>query len=247
MLQVMNGSSLEAEVYSPLHERMRSVAGTRTFRHLSELTGTHPETVRRYMSGQPPSTEYLSALCHALNINGDWMLTGRGPMRVGEIEAHALRSASAPDLLSALAATVERLIDRVELLERYLQSMESHFRTLQAMPGNGGHNGGHSASGTIPSAAHGGTLSRGPAPSQASGSVEGAGGAWVRHESSEAKSASLGIAGGGRTAGDSVGDHHVEPGAREPADAAARVERILDAVPKRSPETDRGGPASPRR
>lgn len=251
MLQVMNGSSLEAEVYSPLHERMRSVAGTRTFRHLSELTGTHPETVRRYMSGQPPSTEYLSALCHALNINGDWMLTGRGPMRVGEIEAHALRSASAPDLLSALAATVERLIDRVELLERYLQSMESHFRTLQAMPGNGAHNGSHnggqSASASNLSAGHGSTLPRGPAPSQASGSVESSGGAWVRHESSEAKSAGLGVAGGARTAIDGVVDRHDETRAREPADAAARVERILDAVPKRSPEVDRGGPASPRR
>jgi transcriptional regulator with XRE-family HTH domain len=222
MLGVMSISSIEAGAYSPLHERMKAIAGTRTFRHLSELTGTHPETVRRYMSGQPPSSEYLAALCHALNINGDWMLTGRGPMKVGEIESHALRSASAPDLLSALASAVERLIDRVEVLERYLQSMEAHWRSLPAA--------------STPTGPQLGTLSlRHAGASPAQGIGEALPGVGWRHESSEARPA--------HQDGESR-ESRESPG---PAGAAARVERVLDVLPKRPPETDRGAASSGRR
>ena len=57
---------------------MQSAVGDRTYRHIGELTKTHPETVRRYMQGQLPATDFIASLCEALNISGDWLLTGRG-------------------------------------------------------------------------------------------------------------------------------------------------------------------------
>ena len=112
----------------PLHDRLREAIGDRTNRHVSELTGTHPETVRRYLNGQSPSVEFLGRLCGALRLNGEWLLTGRGPMRADEVRTEALRTADASDLLTALANTVDRLIRRVERLEVFAQSLDAKLR-----------------------------------------------------------------------------------------------------------------------
>ena len=45
-----------------LHDRLSTAVGKRTYRSLSDLTGVHPETVRRYMQGQAPSVEFVSAV-----------------------------------------------------------------------------------------------------------------------------------------------------------------------------------------
>src|SRR4051812_14697632 len=43
------------------------------------LTGTNPETARRYMRGLgPPSCAFLSALCQRLGYSPNWMLCGQG-------------------------------------------------------------------------------------------------------------------------------------------------------------------------
>jgi hypothetical protein len=138
MLSPMSVSNTDDGSQSALHQRIVAVAGDRTFRHLGELTGIHPETVRRYMTGQAPSTEFLTGLCRGLGINGDWMLTGRGPMRVADVQMHALREAAPPDLLSALAFAIEALINRVERVEHYLQTMETRLRVAyQSSPSDG--------------------------------------------------------------------------------------------------------------
>jgi transcriptional regulator with XRE-family HTH domain len=119
---------------TPLHDRLRQAVGGRTFRHVAELTGVNHESVRRYLSGQTPSVEFLAALCKALSVNSDWLLFGRGPMRLEDVRASALREAPAPDLLTALAGTVEELITRIERLERFLQTMEIRVRAEAAVP-----------------------------------------------------------------------------------------------------------------
>lgn len=116
-----------------LHERLKAAVGARTFRHLSELTGTHHETVRRYMQGQMPSVEFVSALCGSLGLNANWMLTGRGPMRLADVRAASLQQADASELLAAMAATIEVLIKRVERLEVFLQTMEVRLRAAPAV------------------------------------------------------------------------------------------------------------------
>lgn len=121
-------------LYSPgveltsLHQRLRAAAGDRSFRHLADVTGTSAESVRRYMAGHAPSAEFLSGLCAGLGLNGEWLLTGRGPMRAAEVRTRALREANASELLNAMATTLERLIDRVERIEVFVQTMETRLR-----------------------------------------------------------------------------------------------------------------------
>lgn len=117
--------------WSPLHDRMRTVIGARSFRQVGELTDTNPETARRYLQGQTPSVEFLSAVCERFGVNGEWLLTGRGPMKAGEIRRAALQESSAGELLRALATTVERLTERVERLELFVQTLEARVRARQ--------------------------------------------------------------------------------------------------------------------
>ncbi len=114
-----------------MHERLLAAVGNRTYRHIGELTGTHPETVRRYLSGQSPSVEFIAAVSTALNINADWLISGRGPMKCEELKAHALATADTSELLHAMSETIVKLIDRVELVEVYIQTLETRVRVQQ--------------------------------------------------------------------------------------------------------------------
>ena len=108
-----------------LHQRMALAVGSRSFRAIADLTGAHAETVRRYMHGQPPSVEFLGALCVALDISAQWMLTGEGPMLRAEARAHALREADPADLLTALAASIAGLATRVARIEQLVLPLDS--------------------------------------------------------------------------------------------------------------------------
>lgn len=109
---------------SLIHDRLHTIAAGRSFRHLGELTKTNAETVRRYMHGQPPSADFLVALCHALGVNAQWLLTGQGPMLQADVKGHVLKAANATDLLTAMADTIERLIDRMNRVERFVQALD---------------------------------------------------------------------------------------------------------------------------
>lgn len=115
---------------TPLHERLASVVGQRSSRHIGDLTGTNHETVRRYIAGYAPSVEFLQSLCKAFGVSGEWMLTGKGPMKAADIRATALREADPGELLTAMATSVETLISRVDRLELFLQTMETRLRAL---------------------------------------------------------------------------------------------------------------------
>lgn len=119
---------METATFTPLHERLRIAAGSRTYRQLGDLTGTNHETVRRYMLGQAPSAEFLAAVCGSLDINAQWLLVGAGAMKGTEIRAHSLGEAKVSELLSAMSTTLERLMDRVDRLESYMQVLEAHLR-----------------------------------------------------------------------------------------------------------------------
>lgn len=124
---------------SQLHDRLNHAAGSRSYRHLSELTGTNAETVRRYMQGQSPSIEFITSLCRSLSISAEWVLTGRGPMRRDDVRRHALREAEASELLGAMAETLDRLIDRVERLELFVQMLDIRLRAHPGVETRGIH------------------------------------------------------------------------------------------------------------
>lgn len=113
---------------SPLHERILAAIGERSYRHVAEITAQNQETVRRYIQGQAPSVEFLSAMCRGLGLSAEWLLTGKGPMKLSDVKAHSLNQANASELLSAVAATLERLIERVERIELLLNTMETRLR-----------------------------------------------------------------------------------------------------------------------
>lgn len=116
---------------SPLHHRMKEVIGPRSFREVAKITNTNHETVRRYMQGQTPSVEFLTALCDALRVNTTWMLLGQGPMRSSDTRAHVLKEANAHELLGAIAETLEALAARVERIELYVHTIETRLRAAQ--------------------------------------------------------------------------------------------------------------------
>lgn len=123
-----------------LHDRLRVVAGQRSYRALGELTGQNTETVRRYMLGASPSIEFVAAMCARFGINADWMLTGRGAMHDRENRRYALNTSSPADLLAAVAGALERLTDRVDRIEAYTQTLETRLRAAAAAPPPNGAN-----------------------------------------------------------------------------------------------------------
>jgi hypothetical protein len=120
--------AVDTNGHERLHDRLRAAVGDRTFRRVGELTNTHPETVRRYLSGHAPSVDFVSRLAATLGLNINWILTGRGPMRLAEVKPQVLRDANATDLLTHVALAIERLEARVDRLERYTQVLEVMIR-----------------------------------------------------------------------------------------------------------------------
>ncbi|MBL0926320.1 MAG: helix-turn-helix transcriptional regulator [Phycisphaerales bacterium] len=113
------------------------VVGDRSYRELGEATGHSSETVRRYMQGQTPSVEFVAALCARLDINPHWLLTGQGPVRHSESRPFHLREANPAELLTAVAAALERLTARVDTLEHSLRALEARTAAPDGYGGSG--------------------------------------------------------------------------------------------------------------
>ena len=124
-----------------LHDRLLTAVGDRTNRRIGDMTSTHPETVRRYLTGHAPSVDFISRLAHELGLNLNWLLTGRGPMRMAEIKPRALKEANATDLLTHVALAIETLESKVDRLERYTQALEIMIRQAQPVAPSGAHSG----------------------------------------------------------------------------------------------------------
>lgn len=131
----------------PMHRRLETALEGKTYRWISRATGIHPETVRRYMQGQSPSVEFVSSVCSQLHINPQWLLTGEGPMRGDDVRAHHLAEADPAELLAAIAATLDRLSERVDRLELFVQQLETQLSSAGpgASPGDAARTDGESA------------------------------------------------------------------------------------------------------
>lgn len=121
----------------PMHRRLETALEGKTYRWISRATGIHPETVRRYMQGQSPSIDFVTSVCSQLDINPQWLLTGDGPMRRDEVRAHHLAEADPGELLAAIAATLDRLSERVDRLELFVQQLETHLSLVTPEAGDG--------------------------------------------------------------------------------------------------------------
>lgn len=114
---------LEGDVLEPkaddaalaaLRDRLREVLKDLTCREAGEMTGVHPESVRRYLQGRAPNADFLLSLCMAMGLNGHWLLTGQGPMLAKDVEAWSLERARPPALIRALSGSVESWMSRLD-------------------------------------------------------------------------------------------------------------------------------------
>ena len=121
------------ETHSAFHDRLNRAVGETSYRQLGDLTNTHPETVRRYMQGQAPSAAFMTSLCQNLGISGEWLLSGKGPMKVRDMRSHALKTADPNELMGAIANTLTQLIERVDRIERFVQSVETRLNASGMM------------------------------------------------------------------------------------------------------------------
>jgi len=206
---------------SALHARLRDVVGNRSYRMLAEVTDTNPETARRYMTGHAPSTEFLVKICERFSINGEWLLTGQGPMHLKDAKAHALQQASAGELLHSLARAIEKLTERVDRMELFVQTFEARvWARMSAQVGHGPAAGGPGdGGGVIAGAVHE------PQPRQAQ---EGRAESQDKHVAPADEARVRAAPAGQPRAGSSPG------GAA--ADIRLRAQRVADAVPKRPRE-----------
>jgi hypothetical protein len=87
--------------------------------------GTSEANVRNYINGTPPKVDFIINICEKLEINYEWLMTGKGEMLIsgpdGKFEEKEKPSKEAPDGLH------ERYIS---LLERTIASLEAKINEL---------------------------------------------------------------------------------------------------------------------
>jgi len=77
------GSATGRSAYErELLARLQEVVGLRSFRSVSDASGVHCETVRRYLRHGRPSIFFVASLCRAMNISPEWMFLGTGPKHI---------------------------------------------------------------------------------------------------------------------------------------------------------------------
>lgn len=113
-----------------------------SYRRIGQMTGHNHETVRRYMTGQVPSVEFVGALCTSLNVSADWLLLGRGGVTApAGVPGEGRPAPLGSDLRTQVESVAARL-HRVEALLGLPDSRsgrpESRSAKVEIKPGPGG-------------------------------------------------------------------------------------------------------------
>ena len=87
-----------------LGERLKLVRGATSQKAFAAELRIHENTVSNAERRNSATQEYLLKLAEARNINLHWLLTGHGPMRVGEADASLLQEKISLALADALRA-----------------------------------------------------------------------------------------------------------------------------------------------
>ena len=87
-----------------LGERLKLVRGATSQKAFAAELSIHENTVSNAERRNSATQEYLLKLAEARNINLHWLLTGHGPMRVGEADGSLLQEKIHLALAEALRA-----------------------------------------------------------------------------------------------------------------------------------------------
>lgn len=93
------------------HDRLREAIGDRPTREVGDLIGVNPESIKRILAGHQPTTDFVTAVCRALDISADWLLLARGPMHASKLRIAALRQLPAEDLIGSLTVQLRRKLE----------------------------------------------------------------------------------------------------------------------------------------
>jgi len=77
-------------------------------------TGVSSETVRRYLLGQRPSTDFIVHACLHYGISANWLLLGIGPQRLADLPLTYVKLASSNTLVEELAGRAKEYLARGE-------------------------------------------------------------------------------------------------------------------------------------
>ncbi len=114
-----------------LGERLKLVRGTTSQKAFAAELSIHENTVSNAERRNSATQEYLLKLAEGRNINLHWLLTGHGPMRVGEADTSLLqesRLALADALRAAYGARYATL--SVETRARALRAGANYLRAI---------------------------------------------------------------------------------------------------------------------
>lgn len=88
--------------------RLKLAMGEHSIADFARLIGWHPETVRRYLTGETrPPAVFLAKLCDRLPLSPDWLLMGRGPMLRQDRDQAVLDTASLDQIFEQLKEFIE--------------------------------------------------------------------------------------------------------------------------------------------
>ncbi|MGH7242143.1 MAG: hypothetical protein ACREJD_01850 [Phycisphaerales bacterium] len=86
-----------------IRDRLKAALKGESCRTIGHRTGTHPETVRRYLSSGHPSVEFLGAVARGYDISCNWLLLGAGPVKPQDTVDHVFQTATLSRLLRGVA------------------------------------------------------------------------------------------------------------------------------------------------
>lgn len=119
LMSYSRASDLHSDVAEEsINARIRRAVGQQSARRIALITGFNHETVRRYLKATSPSPEFLCALIDKFGISGHWLVCGQGPMMLVDALPWALESALPSELCEALARHLDRLEERIDVLEQ---------------------------------------------------------------------------------------------------------------------------------
>ncbi|WP_333654959.1 helix-turn-helix domain-containing protein [Dissulfurispira sp.] len=60
--------------------RIKIIKGSRTIKELANILGIPATTLHTYLNGREPSVSFVNRVNEKLNVNPDWLITGRVPI-----------------------------------------------------------------------------------------------------------------------------------------------------------------------
>ena len=95
---------------------------------LSRLTGESTANISRYLSGKmTPSMKFLAAVCLGLELNSQWVLFGKGPMKAGKID---WENVTFEDLSAEYQRRILSVIDFIP----QMQAMQKQLESMRLLP-----------------------------------------------------------------------------------------------------------------